>query len=222
MNCIIRHQPLGTRIVSHHNTSISRHDVMVPAHKKLLMSLKTVDAMLPDLLHDGRLHHYERHGPVKRRSSSSYCLNYLTQEANTLTKNPLASLSMSKLGSNIPAANPLLHNAVFHSQSKPVTLALHRRRRPLALKLHNHTIDENPRKTEVLLDNTGSLSRKMEEYRENKRMGRYIHILDNDDSDEEDLEWTKLVTYDNFGNIDWNESIKEKAKPPRQKKITID
>ena len=117
-------------------TSISHHDIVAPVPKRKLSSLKSLDALVSDLLLD------QGH------------------------------------------SNPLAYNAVFDGQTKAATRAVLKSRSPTSLKLRKD-FEEYPRKRELILDNTGSLNRRMEVYHRQRRLsGTFIFRQRND----EDLE----------------------------------
>lgn len=182
MSYILTHQPLNVRLLSKRMIS-HHHDIMAPVPKKR-SPLKSSEN-LPNLLIDHQIRSQKIQGRSGRKSNSNFSLQFMAQEAHTLHNSSCGNFSMSKVGGSItPHSDPLTHkNAVFDGQiTKTATPALLKNLRPM--KLLN---EENPRRRELLLDNTGSILRRMEDYRQQKKSGRYIHIFDTD-SDDEDLE----------------------------------
>ena len=150
---------------------------------KKLSSLQTFHALLPDpmLMRTGHMEDAKT-----KKAAKSFCsLDLLLREAHKLSAASAAATCSSSPKLNHrqhwkppESRNTSMKNAVFDANQTS------KRRRPL--RARSNCINRLMR-NELLLDDCGSLIRRIEEYHQQKKISTFIPPLDSD-SDDDDLE----------------------------------
>ncbi|CAJ1943577.1 unnamed protein product [Cylindrotheca closterium] len=168
------------------HTNIANFDIATPTKLSMLPTCHAL--LLPDRMHSKR-NHDRMDSTREKQTSKSFCsLDYLTREAHMISTCTFAASSSNlklhqhswKSVSRFSETNGTMKNAVFEIYGSRT------RRRPRALVARNSAAHDLMRK-ELLLDDMGSLLRRMTEYRRQVKSKTFIPDFDSD-SEEEDLE----------------------------------